>query len=315
MMRNFDRATVVSAVSFFRRDRRGKRHGKLLRVAAGINHHARGLLCALLVISLLANSTPAASQTIVGVATEWHTSLALWARANGVAETLQRALSGQSSQPRPQEKQEERNIKVSLLKIFPGDTTIGVGGRVSFAAVGYDANKASIGGVEIKWSAQDGNGKPATDLFQSSTFESNAPGTFTITAEGAGQTAQATVTVLAAPGRPLAGEVPGRTRRVSTRDLPAAIGPETPPAEDKTPAEAEPTPGNGSKIATSPARENLRKRTEIASARRLHQLRAHALPLDIDQGWGDGNYWSADDPGNGRGNPPGHPIDGGAGSS
>ncbi|HEV7475020.1 MAG TPA: DUF4329 domain-containing protein [Pyrinomonadaceae bacterium] len=39
------------------------------------------------------------------------------------------------------------------------------------------------------------------------------------------------------------------------------------------------------------------------------------MPLDIDQGWGDGNYWSADDPGNGRGNPPGHPIDGGAGSS
>ena len=31
-------------------------------------------------------------------------------------------------------------------------------------------------------------------------------------------------------------------------------------------------------------------------------------------GWGDSNYWSADDPGNRVGDPPGAPLDEGAGS-
>jgi hypothetical protein len=38
------------------------------------------------------------------------------------------------------------------------------------------------------------------------------------------------------------------------------------------------------------------------------------MPLLPADGWGDSNYWSADDPGNGVGDPPGGPMDEGVGS-
>ena len=38
------------------------------------------------------------------------------------------------------------------------------------------------------------------------------------------------------------------------------------------------------------------------------------MPFLPGDGWDDTNYWSADDPGNGIGNPPGGAMDGGAGS-
>jgi RHS repeat-associated protein len=41
---------------------------------------------------------------------------------------------------------------------------------------------------------------------------------------------------------------------------------------------------------------------------------AAPAPRLPEEGWGDGNYWSADDPGNRVGDPPGEPMDEGAGS-
>src|SRR6185503_14482573 len=180
-----------------------------------------------LVVSLLATSTLAAPQTIVGVATEWQSSLAFWLRANDLPGKLTRILSGQSNKPRPQEKQEERNSRVTRLKIYPGDTTIGVDGRITFAAVAYDSNSATVGGVSITWRVQDVNGQGGAVISSNGQFEGKAPGRFKVIAEGAGQTTQANVMVLPTPGGPNPNDVPLHTRRVSSRDLPPQLSPET----------------------------------------------------------------------------------------
>src|SRR5258705_6395640 len=108
-----------------------------------------------LVLSVVCNSTPAAPQTIVSVATEWGASLSLWMRADNFPGKLYRTLTAQNlPAPKPQEKQEDRDALVSRIKIYPGDGTIDLGERVRFSAVAYDQENNPVGGVNIKWSGQ-----------------------------------------------------------------------------------------------------------------------------------------------------------------
>ena len=101
---------------------------------------------------------------------------------------------------------------------------------------------------------------------------------------------------------------PTSTRQVSTRDLPPAKIGSTKEAEEVRKALRELQPG---------VRD---RRGGVALAKRAHtpaeKITAAPEPMPLLPGdsWGDSNYWSADDPGNGVGNPPGAPLDGGAGS-
>src|SRR6185437_14068179 len=175
MMRLFEPA-VVKALTFLCHRPRRRRVSILSETARVVRLPVRRALSVFLVISLLATSTLAAPQTIVGVATEWQSSLAFWLRANDLPGKLTRILSGQSNKPRPQEKQEERNSRVTRLQIYPGDSTIGVNGRISFAAVAYDLNNATVGGVAITWRVQDVNGQAGAVISTNGQFEGKAPG-------------------------------------------------------------------------------------------------------------------------------------------
>ena len=69
----------------------------------------------------------------------------------------------------------------------------------------------------------------------------------------------------------------------------------------------------------APPRSGRVKNRGVATAKRSHagertMPASESAPVLPGDGWGDGNYWTADDPGNGVGNPPGAPMDGGAGS-
>src|SRR5690348_5486302 len=83
-----------------------------------------------LVICLLTSSTPAASQTMVAVAKESSTSFIFWFHANGLAKLFQGRDIGNA---RRQEKQTDRDAKVSRVQIFPGDATIDLSDRVRFS--------------------------------------------------------------------------------------------------------------------------------------------------------------------------------------
>ena len=316
MMRIFDPAVANALTLVWHHSRRSRQgHSILSRLADVVGHNFRRVLCVILVVSLLATSTPAASQTIVGLAGEWQSGLAFWLRGNGLPGRLRRALTGQNADRRPQERQEDRDARVTRLQIYPGDTTIGLDDRIFFAAVPYDSNNSSVAGVQIKWSVQDTDGKLAALVSRSGEFEGKLPGAFRITAEAGGKIAQAVVIVLPTPGRPKLNELPLGSRRVSTRDLPspASTGRTSSDGLLSTSRYSEPVSGWKSPVAHL-ARGRLTQRSTGVASGRMRQLRAHAIPLLPEDGWGSDNYWSADDPGNRRGDPPGQPLDAGSGS-
>jgi RHS repeat-associated protein len=237
-----------------------------------------------LIVSLLATSTPVAAQTIANLVQETSFSFALWYRAGGVAKLLQGNGEGIAKK---QEKQAERNARVVRIEISPGDVTVPRYQRVQFAAIAYGADDSPISGVKIKWSAEDDKRKKGGPISPQGEFRAVAPGTFKITAQGAGQTAQVTVVVEDGPRLPTPGDKPDRVKPVTNRIPPGTVAVEA------------------KKI---PKRQT--KRT-FAHGRRAT---ATALPFLAPVDWGNENYGSSSDPGNSLGDPPGSPVDGGAGS-
>src|SRR5678815_1806624 len=86
----------------------------------------RGIAC-LLVISLLATTTPAAPTILVAVTSEWKTDLAFWFKSSDWPNTFYRTLSGQFPQRAKQEKQQERDARISRVEIQPVKKIVQVG--------------------------------------------------------------------------------------------------------------------------------------------------------------------------------------------
>jgi len=267
------------------------RNHRLVYLCLGNVRRALGLA---LIISLLTASTAAAPQTIVNVSREWHASLAFWWRANDPGR-LYRTLTGQESHGKAQEKQEERGIRVAKIQIYPGDVTVKVEERITFAAVAYDRDGNAIGGVKMDWSALEEGRNHQEPITEEGDFASTAPGTFKITVEGAGRRAQARVTVIDGSRRSEKGPSLG-SRPISSRDLPSNQSSRNASRQ------------KDEKSAHASQRGNAR--TSSRGARQPVSALPN-LPLD---GWGSENYTYADDPGNRRGDPPGAPMDDGAGS-
>ncbi|MCA1579373.1 MAG: DUF4214 domain-containing protein [Acidobacteria bacterium] len=244
----------------------------------------RSFISVALALSLFEVSTPAAPKTIVLLAKESSVSLKFWAHANGLMALFQ---GRGAAVGRPQENQEERDLRVDHLNIFPGNVTITFPERVSFLAVAFDQNGDPIGGVKFRWHSHNNNGRGrGTNISRTGEFKPPTPGEYRVTAEGAGKRAEVTVTVLPGQRRPQPNETPLETKPVSTRDLP---------------------PGE------SVAKLN-RPNSRIKRAHAARATAATAAPMFVDAGWDNTNYWSADDPGNTPGTPPGTPVDSGAGS-
>lgn len=296
-------------------------HGFLHFVAAG--RILGRALCIVLTISLLVSSTPAATPTMVGVVKEWQVGFGFWLRANGLPGKFYRTLAGEQD-AKPQEKQRDRDARVSQIKIYPGDLTLQVDERVTFAAVAYDSDRSTVGGVKFQWSAQDEGRSRRVRVSQAGDFEALVPGTFKVTAEGAGRRAHVKITVLKVANRRHKNAAPVSVSPISTRDLPAVSRSTTQGRAGRYPVIA--------KTSESTAGENTVAARRFSGSRKLpvtaRRLRAHAakkshnpnaaptspMPFLPGDGWDGTNFWSADDPGNGVGNPPGGGFDGGAGS-
>jgi RHS repeat-associated protein len=290
---------------------RNGRH--LSRVAATFERLLRRAICVLVVLSMLASSTPAAPQTLVSIALECQVSFGFWLRASGLPKFLH-TLTGQTRSPNPQEKQVGRDAQVARIQISPGDVTIKVDAQVTFAAAAYDQNDGPVGGIKIRWSGYDTERKHAINLSPRGDFLSTVPGSFRIKAEGAGQTAEVTVVVL--PGlRRNTNERPLTARPVSSRDLPAVAKSNNKSQKPSSSYLAQAQKKAKAENPQSPRRAHS-PRLAKASNNEGAGISSSLIPLPVapDDGWGDGNYWSADDPGNGRGDPPGRPLDNGAGS-
>src|SRR5260370_24580533 len=177
---------------------------------------SRGIAVAL-ILTLLSASTPAAPKTIVALAKESSVSFLFWFHSSGLRKLIQGNGPGN---PSGQEKQRDRDAKVSRVQVFPGNVTIDLGDHIRFAAVAYDQNGNPVGGVKIKWRGQSTVPSVHVNISQHSEFEASSPGSFTVIAEAVGKTSQVTVVVRPGIRRSPNSPPTGPTIHVSSRDLP-----------------------------------------------------------------------------------------------
>ena len=255
------------------------------------------LLSAALIFSMLLSSMPLAPKAAMEIGKETFISFVFWYHRAGVGKLLQ----GQFEDTKEQEKQSERDAKVSRIEIFPKDPTVDVSDRVRFAAVAYDSEGNAIGGGKIVWSGRGTNPSEQVRISHTGEFEAVTPGTFTITARFRGYTDDVTVTVRNTPARDL-NATPLGTRQVSSRDNPSDV------------AAKNFYRGDGLKLSKSRERDRSNSSRRAHAAKSKRSAAPKPAPFFISNGWDDTNYWSADDPGNRVGDPPGTPIDNGAGS-
>ena len=267
-----------------------------INYVASIIHRVLSVLIAL---CLFISSAPAAPRIVVDVAKESAINFTFWFSSSLLAGLLQGQGLGLLKR---QEKQADRDARINRLQIFPGDVKISMGERVRFVAVAFDENDSPVGGIKVKWNGESSVKGARVRLTPQGEFEGTAPGTFTVSAEAKGKTAQVTVTV--EPGaRPNLKENPSSRRDVSTRELP--------PGQEQKQENVEPAIAS---VDTSKARAKRPTKRAHAASRKSAKTAPAAAPMFLASEWGPDNYWSADDPGNEVGNPPGTPMDGGAGS-
>lgn len=257
------------------------------------------VLSLVIALSLFTSSAPAAPRIVVDVSRESAISFYFWFSNSIFARLAQGQGIGLIKR---QERQADRDARINRLQIFPGDVKISMGERVRFVALAFDQDDNPIGGIRTKWSGQGPAKGGRARISPQGDFEGTAPGSFTVMAEALGRTAQCTVVV--EPGaKPNLKETPIDRREVSTRDLPSAQGQQQ---ENIEPAVA------SSDTSKARAKRGTKRAHSVSRAR---AAKAPApSPMFLPSEWGPDNYWSADDPGNEVGNPPGTPMDGGAGS-
>jgi len=258
-----------------------------------------------LILCLLSTSTPAAPQTIVALAKESRISFAFWFRASGLAKLIQ----GQGN-ANGQEKQSDRDAKVSRIQIFPGDLTVQLDQRVHFSALSYTADGSPVSGVTIKWSLQAEGRKGVGSISPQGEFRAFSAGKVKIIAEGGLQKAQADIIVPDGQRLPRSTDRPDGVRAVSNRKPPSGIGDNRSKSSPKDGSQQSSRKQQTTQDSEARTLVKSRKKTTFAHTRST----AAAMPLLPGDGWNDDNYPSSSDPRNDVGSPPGAPLDGGAGS-
>ncbi|MGH9941778.1 MAG: DUF4214 domain-containing protein [Pyrinomonadaceae bacterium] len=276
-----------------------------------LRHTLRRALAVALVLMMLSSQTPAAPQAFAGVGDRWRLNAWLWLQAGGWDASLRALISGQRGPSRPRrERQAERDARVRRIEIYPGDMEIALGERVQFTAVAYDGNDVPVGGVRFVWRGRDeGRGRGA-QVTRTGTFEARATGNFKVIAEGAGQLAHITVRVRRGE-RPRHDERPIKLRDVSTDDTPEEAARWAARFRREAEKLVEQQARANRSVTYGKASFNHRVSTATSAAAPVPLL---LPPPDDPYSWNSQNYMHGRDPDNGRGDPPGRPIDDGAGT-
>ena len=237
------------------------------------------LVSLLIILSLLSVSTPAASETIKGIAIRKWQDARFAVLSGGTTPSLPTwfaaFIKGQSA---------DRNTRtISRIQIYPGALNILQGQETVFSAVGFDSQNQPISGVQFEWTITDlGRGRAPRRLVNA-TFGARRAGTYLVKVRANGVMAE--VPVVVAPFRNVrpAGtpvyQISSRTGRGPRIDTPVPTG-----AVDGSTKES---------IKTADTDES---KTDVPAPTQLQ-----------GEQWDDSNWIYADDPGNLPGNPPGGP--------
>jgi RHS repeat-associated protein len=152
------------------------------------------------------------------VASNLSTDLKFWFYSSGWARTV----SGQKQlNPKAQEKQQERDARITRVETFPNDVTIWVGDPLLISAIAYDKDNVPVGGVKFSWQSDIAGRDSKSIISPNGEFKAEAAGIYKITVEGAGKRAHATVRVRGT-SNPHTGDPNNQSiRTISSRDLSA----------------------------------------------------------------------------------------------
>ena len=247
-------------------------------------------LSSLLIISFLSVSTPAAPETIVG------TTSRAWQDIRFSFLSSQLAIDAPNwlafftvKKPSSDTAAEIARIQIYPAPSSPGPMRLERGQEMVFSAVAFDSANEPLSGIDFRWSAvEPGSGRAGGSIL-GSVYKATRLGSFVVKANASGYEAQIRVVVTPETGiRPP--DTP--TRSTSSRTgLGTIIG-----TIDTSPIKAEP--------------EDTRTGNTKAEEKKEIQVN-NLLP---GEEWDNGNWTSADDPGNQTGNPPGGAADDGAGN-
>ena len=295
----------------------GRKLSPLRRFGRSLGRNYVRALSALLVLCLLSSSAPAAPLVLPGMASQFSADASYLFRTK-VWEFLAQVAAGRAPKG-TQEKQKDRDARVSKIEISPGAVTLQVGQRMFFAATALDSNGEVVGGVKIKWGAKELTGRKQNKRVSfSGEFFSQVEGEFLVTAEGANVIGEVTVKVVNETGRPgtytgkpRQSEKPVTTKEVSTRDKPQEISAKA--RDGKKGRRTARSARRGGSGEVSFVKASYSPAAEPAAAEPAAEPAAAAYLYSGEQ-WDDTNYYSADDPGNVRGDPTNQPAESGAGS-
>jgi YD repeat-containing protein len=265
------------------------------RVPRSIPKTPKQFISISLMLMMLSVQAPAAPVIAATAATEMKNDLRFWYHSSGWADSLNKLLFNRKALIRePQENQSDRNAKITRVDISPKDVIARVGETIQFAAIAYDYENGPIGGIKFRWDATDATGQKA-QIPQTGAFKARQAGDFTISVSASGYTASVNVKVEPVDEVPGADPYGRKGRSTSSRDLPY-------PHISSIKPKKKQSSGHGVQFTK-------------ASFTRATKPVEPVMPQGTctDAKWADCNYWSADDPINGRGAPPAKPT--GPGSS
>jgi RHS repeat-associated protein len=235
---------------------------------------AQRALSLLIILSLLAQTTPAMHISYLTIASELKNDLVY---SLGSSPFL--AFIKSSMKPGSVPKKDETSQKsISQIQILPAISEMIEGDRIAFTALGIDSEGNTVSGVKFAWSCFDLGANQASPISRNGIFKPTYPSDYKITASGGGLKAEFQIKVKPGINSKKRGERPTDEVTVSTQTTGA------------TPSE----------MGTKPTSND-------------DQNQPTSLAPD-DNGWNPGNYGDSDSPGNTIGNPPGAPGDEGAGS-
>lgn len=233
-----------------------------------------------LIFSFMSLSTPAASETVTTGAQNWWEATRFSLLSSRFAIDLPNWFVG-ALVPSGSTDQ-ERLQPIAAIKIVPGDVRLQKGQEASFSAIGLDTNNEPMAGIDFQWAVVDAVTGRSWHGFSNSVFKATKIGTFNVVAKARGVEGLARVVVTPQTGiRPKGTANRSTSSRTGLGDIISSEG-----TTQNT------SNGNNAKAETFDAPEE----SPTASL------------------WHDDNWTSFDDPGNQTGNPPGNPVDGGAGS-
>jgi RHS repeat-associated protein len=235
----------------------------------------RKMICSLLIVTLLAQTTPAMHINLLTNARELKNDFAFAFGSSALLAFLGNSLTGGKTKAN---EDEESRKTIKQIRVEPQIAEMLEGDKVAFSAIGLDAEGNPVGGLKFSWSCYDLGAKQGSPISRNGVFAPTYPSDYRITVEGGNLKTEFEVRVKKGLNR-RAGEKPLREITVSTKET-----------EETQNAAAQQQP---------PTSKSDQPQTSDLG--------------DIN-GWNDGNYGSGDNPGNTVGNPPGGLEDAGAGS-